>query len=120
VIADGLYAVVADTWTAGFVVEDGRVTMCAPILRARLEYWMGRAQLVPDRQEAAMSELDHRHHVAGAGPEHPHTHAEDGTAIGVPPGGEHEHPSHRRARQRAGRAEPTPAPGFPTDNCPAG
>ena len=36
---DGLYRVVTDHFVAGFVVEDGKVISCAPILRKRLEYW---------------------------------------------------------------------------------
>lgn len=44
---DGLYAVVMKNWAAGFVVEGGKVTMCAPILRKRLGYWMTVARCVP-------------------------------------------------------------------------
>jgi hypothetical protein len=36
---DGLYRVETRYLCAGFVVEDGRVTMCAPILRRKLAYW---------------------------------------------------------------------------------
>lgn len=36
---DGLYRVVTKSVCAGFVVKDGRVTVCAPILRKRLPYW---------------------------------------------------------------------------------
>jgi hypothetical protein len=36
---DGLYRVTTRYFCAGFVVEDGRVTLCAPILRRRLTYW---------------------------------------------------------------------------------
>lgn len=36
---DGLYRVQTRHLCAGFVVEGGRVTMCAPILRKRLDYW---------------------------------------------------------------------------------
>lgn len=43
---DGLYAVVTDDWVAGFVIEEGEVTMCAPILRKRLPYWKTRARWV--------------------------------------------------------------------------
>ena len=38
-MSDGLYRVVTPYLCAGFVVEGGRVVLCAPILRARLEYW---------------------------------------------------------------------------------
>jgi hypothetical protein len=47
-LADGLYAVVRPTWVAGFVVEGGRVTICAPILRRRLAYWATVATRVGD------------------------------------------------------------------------
>ena len=36
---DGLYQVTTTYLCAGLVVEDGRVTWCAPILRRRLAYW---------------------------------------------------------------------------------
>jgi len=36
---DGLYRVTTRYLCAGFVVEHGRVTFCAPILRSRLAYW---------------------------------------------------------------------------------
>lgn len=36
---DGLYRVERGTLCAGFVIEGGRVTRCAPILRRRLAYW---------------------------------------------------------------------------------
>ena len=36
---DGLYQVTTPYLCAGFVVEHGRVTLCAPILRKRLAYW---------------------------------------------------------------------------------
>jgi hypothetical protein len=45
---DGLYGVVTTTFVAGFVIEGGKVTMCAPILRARLPYWMRMARWVED------------------------------------------------------------------------
>ncbi len=38
--ADGLYHVSMPYLSASFRIEDGRVTMCAPILRKRLAYWM--------------------------------------------------------------------------------
>jgi hypothetical protein len=31
---------------AGFVIKDGQVVMCAPILRRKLGYWMTRAKKV--------------------------------------------------------------------------
>jgi len=36
---DGLYRVCNHRFCAGFVVEVGRVTRCAPILRRRLSFW---------------------------------------------------------------------------------
>ena len=36
---DGLYHVTTSYLCAGFVVEGGRVTVCAPILRRKLAYW---------------------------------------------------------------------------------
>lgn len=46
-IPDGLYAVVEPKWVAGFVVEAGRVTMRAPILRRRIAHWVTVARPVP-------------------------------------------------------------------------
>lgn len=43
---DGLWAVVTDTWVAGFVVRGGRVVDCAPILRRRIDYWRTRARWI--------------------------------------------------------------------------
>jgi hypothetical protein len=45
-MADGLYRVVTSYLCAGFVVEGGKVTNCAPILRKRLAYWQTVANLV--------------------------------------------------------------------------
>jgi hypothetical protein len=39
-MTDGLYRVITSYLCAGFVIERGRVTLCAPILRRRLGYWM--------------------------------------------------------------------------------
>jgi hypothetical protein len=44
--ADGLYRVETERFTAGFVVEDGKVTRAAPILRKRLTYWFTRAKRI--------------------------------------------------------------------------
>lgn len=38
-LGDGLYVVTTNYLCAGFIVKDGRVTMCAPILKKRLAYW---------------------------------------------------------------------------------
>jgi hypothetical protein len=37
---DGLYRVVTPYLCAGFIVANGKVIMCAPILRRKLGYWM--------------------------------------------------------------------------------
>ena len=47
---DGLYRVMTPYLCAGFVVEGGKVTACAPILRKRLAYWQTVAVRVPDSQ----------------------------------------------------------------------
>jgi hypothetical protein len=39
-LPDGVYRVSTDRLCAGFVVKDGKVINCAPILRANLEYWV--------------------------------------------------------------------------------
>jgi hypothetical protein len=36
---DGLYRVTTSYLCAGFVIEEGKVTECAPILRKKLAYW---------------------------------------------------------------------------------
>lgn len=43
---DGLYRVVTPHLCAGFVVKNGKVVACAPILRKRLAYWRTVAVLV--------------------------------------------------------------------------
>ena len=43
---DGLWRVVTPYLCAGFVIQDGRVTRCAPILRAKLDYWKTKARWV--------------------------------------------------------------------------
>jgi len=45
-LADGLYRVTTSYLCAGFVVENGVVTDCAPILRKKLTYWMSIAKKV--------------------------------------------------------------------------
>ncbi len=37
---DGLYQVTTSYLCAGFVIENGVITACAPILKAKLDYWM--------------------------------------------------------------------------------
>ena len=43
-MTDGLYQVTTRYLCAGFVVSDGKVTHCAPILRKRLAYWISVAK----------------------------------------------------------------------------
>lgn len=38
-LRDGLYRVTTSYLCAGFVVRDGAMTACAPILVKRLSYW---------------------------------------------------------------------------------
>lgn len=38
-MADGLYRVTTTYLCAGFVMQNGHVVMCAPVLRKRLAYW---------------------------------------------------------------------------------
>jgi hypothetical protein len=45
-LSDGTYRVTTATFVAGFVVENGVVVACAPILAKRLSYWMNRAEKV--------------------------------------------------------------------------
>lgn len=37
---DGLYQVTYRNICAGFTIKDGRVDLCAPILRRRMAYWL--------------------------------------------------------------------------------
>jgi hypothetical protein len=45
-LSPGLYRVTTSYLCAGFVVEDGKVARCAPILRRRLSYWLTVAERV--------------------------------------------------------------------------
>ncbi len=45
---DGLYQVTTSYLCAGFVIEHDTVTMCAPILRRKLDYWMTMAVRIGD------------------------------------------------------------------------
>ena len=47
---DGLYRVTTRYLCAGFVVKDGIVTKCAPILRRKINYWKTIAKLVERRK----------------------------------------------------------------------
>lgn len=44
-LTDGLYYVTTNYLCAGFVVEKGVITRCAPILRKNLKYWVTVAKL---------------------------------------------------------------------------
>lgn len=46
---DGLYRVVTRYLCAGFVVENGTIIKCAPILRKKINYWKTIAKLVERR-----------------------------------------------------------------------
>lgn len=46
---DGLYRVDHGAICAHFVIENGRVTHCAPVLKRNLERWMKQAEIVPDQ-----------------------------------------------------------------------
>lgn len=43
ILEDGLYRVETNYLCAGFLVERGRITRCAPILRVRIDYWLLKA-----------------------------------------------------------------------------
>lgn len=45
-MVDGLYQVTTDYLCAGFVIRNGRVAECAPILRRKIDYWLTQAVLV--------------------------------------------------------------------------
>lgn len=55
---DGLYQVRHGQICAGLVIEFGRVTVCAPILRNRIDYWLIQAKYVgPDPFTRTQMEL---------------------------------------------------------------
>jgi hypothetical protein len=45
-LTDGLYQVTTGYFCAGFVIENGKVTSCAPVLKKRIEYWKTIAKLI--------------------------------------------------------------------------
>lgn len=47
-LQDGLYQVTTDYLCAGFVIRHSFVIACAPILRAKLDYWFKVAVRVSD------------------------------------------------------------------------
>jgi hypothetical protein len=52
-MVDGLYRVTTPKLCAGFTILDGKVHLCAPILRKRIEYWMTKAVLVKEDPQLA-------------------------------------------------------------------
>ena len=44
---DGLYRVLNGDICAAFVVRKGEVTICAPVLRKRLDHWKEVAEFIP-------------------------------------------------------------------------
>jgi hypothetical protein len=36
---DGLYRVNTSYLCAGFIIKEGKVTLCAPVLRNKIDYW---------------------------------------------------------------------------------
>lgn len=53
---DGLYIVDRNNIYAAFVVRDGNITSCAPILRAKLDYWKKVARWVPTEEDDPIEE----------------------------------------------------------------
>ena len=45
---DGLYRVVLPRVVAGFIICDGRVVKCAPILRGNIRHWMRIAKWIAE------------------------------------------------------------------------
>lgn len=45
-LKDRLYRVTTSYLCAGFVVKDGKITECAPILKRKISYWMKVAKYV--------------------------------------------------------------------------
>ena len=45
---DGLYRVQTSYLCAGFVMKDGKVVRCAPILNRKISYWQSIARRVKD------------------------------------------------------------------------
>jgi len=49
-LADGVYRVETEFFCAGFVIANGKVTECAPILRRNFNYWKKKAVLIPPKE----------------------------------------------------------------------
>lgn len=59
-VRDGLYQVTTDKLCASFVIRDGEVIECAPILRKRITYWIRRARWIgPDRLDSQTATKTH-------------------------------------------------------------
>jgi hypothetical protein len=50
-LKDGLYVVNHGATTAGFVVREGKITVCAPILRKNIEFFARKAKFIPTNVE---------------------------------------------------------------------
>ena len=50
-MTDGLYRVTTKYLCAGFVVFGGKITLCAPILRRKLDYWKTIAVLIKEKEK---------------------------------------------------------------------
>jgi len=60
---DGLYQVTTPYLCAGFVIKDGRLVTCAPILRKRFHYWKTIAVYLnnSNEPEELLSRIYHHH-----------------------------------------------------------
>ncbi len=55
----GLYRVENHYLCAGFIIEAGKVTHCAPILCRKLDYWMTQAKPVTDAADVTARNAPH-------------------------------------------------------------
>lgn len=55
---DGLYQVHDNRYgiCAGFVIQDGQLALCAPILYKRFPYWWKRASQIEERKSCIISQ----------------------------------------------------------------
>jgi hypothetical protein len=58
-LEDGLYQVSQYGICAGFEIKNGRVIVCAPILRRRLAYWMKQAKKVENEEKTDLRKTMH-------------------------------------------------------------
>jgi hypothetical protein len=54
-VKDGLYRVCYKNICAGFIVENGKVTRCAPILLSKIEYWKTIAVWISEAKKGEVS-----------------------------------------------------------------